>query len=118
MSDKERSNAFINTQNTDLLWKRYANMSTKYDFMKSFDDPPFNVNKRRLSFENTKKENSPEYDIQTIQQKPNKVGLEYYSPSSNRYTHEDFLEKISRKKPIGPHHNSVSSNSIFPNVTK
>ena len=118
ISDKDRSNAFVNTKNTDLLSKRYANISTNYDFMKSYDDQPSNANKRRLSLENIKNENTSEYENKSIQQKPYEFGLEYYSTDGNKYSQEDYLDRISRKKPIGPHHNSVSANFVLPTVSK
>lgn len=114
ISDKDRSKVYVNTKNTDLLSKRYANISTNYDFMKSFEELPKSKGKRRLSVENQRKQNSPELEVKSIKKSPYDFGLEYYTTGPNNSHQDEYLDKVSRKKQIGPYHNSVSSNFVLP----
>lgn len=118
ISDRDRSKAFVNTKNTDLLSKRYANISTNYDFMKSFEDPPKSKGKRRLSVENARNPKSSDLEVKSTQKNQYEFGLEYYSTGPNNIHQDEYLDRVSRKKQIGPYHNSVSANFVLPTASK
>ena len=112
-SSKQRINAFINTKDIDKQSKRYIKISSTNNFLKSYEDQSTKYNKLRNSTEDIQKLDSP-----TIESKPNipvryEFGLEYIKLYKKNPHQDEYLEKVSRKKMIGPHHNSMSTNFIL-----
>lgn len=111
ISEKDRTDVYISPSKGDKIAKRNMNISPTNNFLKSYEES-LNANTRRN--EDVKASNLS--TLVSSEKLPGgyEFGSEYYLTGVKRYKQEEWAERVSRKKQIGPHHNSISNNFILP----
>ena len=113
ISDKKRTEAYIDTKWVDKLLKRNASISSTNNFLKSYDDPFCRPNKLKHQTEETSNIQMPKLEQIPQTSLRYQFGLDYYTATQSCTHQDEFLDKVSRKKRVGPDNNSVSSNFIL-----